>query len=151
MITIDYNDLEMAYEFASGMGSGESAAYISLDTGEIYYVSEYEIDDEGNLPEDLETSDRYVVVPSKQDLDLGQKLAFRFVEEYLPDEFDTVRQIFRSRGAYARFKDMLDSSDKLEQWYEYEAVAKKQALKEWCEENGIQVTEKPGVLSEGLS
>src|SRR5678815_1699781 len=143
MITIDYDDLEMAYEFVSSTGFIENAAYVSLDTGEIYYVSEDDMDEEEDRPEDLETSDRYIAVPSKHDLDLGNQLVFRFVKECLPDEYDTVRQVFRGRGAYARFKNMLDSIGKLDQWYEYEADATKQALTEWCDDCGIQLTEKP--------
>lgn len=38
----------------------ENAAYISLDTGTIYWLSD-ELDEE--TPPDLETSDRYLEIP----------------------------------------------------------------------------------------
>jgi hypothetical protein len=50
-----------------------------------------------------------VAIPHKNDLDLGQSLVFEFVASTLPDEYDRVRDIFRHRGAYGRFKDLLDS------------------------------------------
>jgi hypothetical protein len=40
-------------------------AYLSLDTGEIFWISDFG-DDEQEIPEDLETSDRYIEVPQKK-------------------------------------------------------------------------------------
>jgi len=56
---------------------------------------------------DLETFDRCIAVPHKNDLDLGRSLALRFVDQQLPDRSAAVRAIFQQRGAYARFKDLL--------------------------------------------
>ena len=54
----------------------EHQAYISLDTGAIYWVSESNpMEAEADVPDDLETSDRYIAVPHKNDLDLGTQLA----------------------------------------------------------------------------
>jgi hypothetical protein len=50
-----------------------------------------------------------VEIPHKNDLDLGQRLVFEFVETHLSDEYQRVEQIFRRRGAYGRFKDLLES------------------------------------------
>ncbi len=46
---------------------------------------------------------------------------------------------FRKSGAYAKFKALLEERGILEQWYEYERMATRQALLTWCEENSIDV------------
>ena len=47
--------------------------------------------------------------------------------------------MFRRKGAYSAFKDRLARKGMLDQWYEYEAQAQRQALREWCEELGIDL------------
>ncbi|MCI0561830.1 MAG: hypothetical protein MN733_25365 [Nitrososphaera sp.] len=87
---------------------------------------------EEKVPDNLETSDRYIAVPHKNDLNLGRNLALSFVEQELPDDYNTVAGFFRNRGAYRRFKDLLESSGVLEKWYMFEASAMETALREWC-------------------
>lgn len=137
MVSVKYEDLTAAFDFVSFGAPMEHQAYISLDTGTIYWVSEFVEEEE--VPEDLETSDRYVAVPHKHDLDLGRNLALRFAEEVLPDRYDTVQDIFRHRGAYARFKNMLASEGHLDKWYAFEAESIRKALKEWCTEQDIEL------------
>lgn len=48
-------------------------------------------------------------------------------------------EIFRSRGAYGRFKSLLDRANQLEAWHRYEEQAVENALREWCEENELPV------------
>ncbi len=36
--------------------------------------------------------------------------------EYLPDDHERVRQFFRRKGAYSRYKDLLDKRGLLEKW-----------------------------------
>src|SRR5436309_335664 len=112
--------------------------YISSDTGTIYWISEVNPVEE-EIPEDLETSDRYIAIPHKNDLDLGSDLAFRFAAEQLPGLFNRVEQFFRHRGAYARFKELLASEGCLDKWYAFEAESTERALRNWCTENDINV------------
>jgi hypothetical protein len=104
--TVKYEDLFLAFDFVSSGLPMEHQAYISLDTGAIHWVSEDSPIDE-EVPEDLETSDRYIAIPHKHDLDLGRELVLRFAEEELPEQFDRIQAFFRRRGACARFKDVL--------------------------------------------
>lgn len=136
MTTIDYNELEFALDFVSAGMSLDTIAYVSRDTGKVYWESS-ELDDE--LPEDIGDSELYVQVPSKNELDLGKSLALKFVAEQLPGCYSTVAEIFRSRGAYGRFKSLLESKDFLEAWYEFEQVSVKAALKEWAESEGFSI------------
>jgi len=115
----------------------EHQAYISLDTGAIHWVSEDNPIDE-EVPEDFETSDRYIAIPHKHDLDLGRELVLRFAEEELPEQFDRIHAFFRRRGAYARFKDVVAAEGRLEKWFQFEA-ATEAALTEWCAANDIRV------------
>jgi hypothetical protein len=87
------------------------------------------------LPDDLETSDRYIAIPHKNDLDLGNRLALRFVEEQLPDRYSDAEDCFRRRGAYARFKELLAAEGSLEKWYAFEAESTERALRHWCKAN----------------
>lgn len=138
MVTVSYDDLVRAFEFVSSAPSMENGAYVSLDTGEILWTSDLDaIDDE--LPDDIETSDRYVAVPHKNDLDLGRDLALRFVAQVLPDDYEQARGFFRRRGAYAQFKRLVESAGALDRWYKFEEASVNSALTEWCSQNGIEL------------
>jgi hypothetical protein len=139
MASVKYEGLSLAFDFVSSAAPMEHRAYVSLDSGKIYWISELNpIEDEEEIPDDLETSDRYLEIPHKNDLDLGQRLVFRFVEERLPHRRSRVSDIFRHQGAYGRFKELLAAEGCLDEWYAFEADTTEQALKEWCRENGIQ-------------
>ena len=97
-----------------------------------------ELEDE--LPEDIEDGSIYIAVPHKNDLNLGKNLVLNFTDERLPDSYATVDTFFRKRGAYGRFKDLLERKGLLEAWYEYEAQTVEQALRAWSAENGLQLT-----------
>jgi hypothetical protein len=108
VVAVKYEDLSAAFDFVSFAAPMEHQAYISIDTGTIYWISELNSLEE-EVPEDLETSDRYIAVPHKNDLDLGSALALRFAAAELPDRYNMMAQFFRHRGAYARFKELLTS------------------------------------------
>ena len=117
MVTVKYHDLSMAFAFVSSAAAMENHAYVSLDTGAIYWVSERDPIGKEELPDDLEGSDHYIEIPRKNDLELGNDLALRFVRERLPDQFTEVRDVFHQRGAYTRFKHFLSAKGRLEEWY----------------------------------
>ncbi len=131
----------LAFDFVGSAPPFEHSAYIYLDTGQIYFTSEMN-PMEDDLTDDFETSDRYIAIPHKNDLDLGRKLALSFVAQELPDRYAEARDIFRSRGAYRRIKELLDSERLLEKWYKFEADSVEKALTEWCAEHDIRVVEE---------
>lgn len=138
MVAVKLEDLSFAFDFVGSAPPSENNAYISLDTGQIYCTSELNPLDE-EVPDDLESSDRYLLLPHKTELDLGKGLALRFTAVELPHRYDPVVGYFRHKGAYARFKDLLDSEGALARWYKYEADATERALREWCAENDIHL------------
>src|SRR4051794_27066786 len=106
MVTVKYEDLSAAFDFVSCGPPMDHEAYISLDTGVIYWVSQANPVDE-DTPDDLETSDRYIAVPHKNDLDLGSRLALDFVAAELPDRLVEAQNVFQHCGAYGRFKELV--------------------------------------------
>lgn len=136
-----YNDLEGAFFFADAGRSGENSALICKDTGKILCRSELSGEDEIEAAEEEGTLnwDESVEMPNKNDLDLGQDLIFEFIGKELPHEYDRVRDIFRRKGAYSRYKDFLERYDMLDQWHEFENRRLKEALLKWCNENGIEI------------
>lgn len=136
---VDFSELLDAFEFVSSGSPGECEAYLSLDTGQCYWRSDVSGDDE--LPDDFDTSDRYIAVPHKNELDLGRGLVIAFTEQEMRDAVDRVWGFFGRRGAYRRFKDLLEYNGLLEKWYDYANRATERALREWCEENSIPLSE----------
>ncbi len=61
-MTIKYSDIEMAFDMASFVNTGECEAWLNISTGETYVVSDYSEDE---IPEDLYESDAYLQLPSK--------------------------------------------------------------------------------------
>ena len=140
MVTVRYDDLLFAYEVANSSPEADTGGYISLETGAVYCRTGGVEEEE--LPPDLDDPDRYLPLPDKSDLDLGARLAYRFIQAELPHRYDEVREIFRHRGAYHLFKQLLGSEGALEKWFEFEAKAVENALKEWCAENGIGIEDQ---------
>ena len=136
--SITFDDLEAALLWVSSAAPFENSAFISRATGKVFYASDaYDTEDE--LPEDVEDATLYCSVPHKNDLDLGRKLALRFASEYLPEQELRVQDYFHRRGAYARFKDLLERTGRLDEWYQYEQKATKTALLAWAAGEGLKV------------
>jgi hypothetical protein len=140
------SELLDAFEWVSAAGPFENAAYVSRQAGRIFWDTDSG-DLEEELPEDVEDGTLYACVPHKHDLDLGQRLVFRFVEANAPDVYDEVRDYFSKRGAYARLKGLLERRGLLEAWYSYEQQACEAALREWAESEDLEVVE--GQRAEG--
>lgn len=137
MAAVSYGDLAEALEFVSFDTYEDHNAYLCRETGQIYFESD-SIDED--LPDDLDENGKYIVIPSKADLDLGKRLVLRFAEQYLQQDLDAVYTMFRKKGAYSRYKALLIDRGALSRWYEYEEAAQKQALEEWCQDNGIEIS-----------
>ncbi len=57
----------------------------------------------------------------------------------MPEDFSLVLEMFRSRGAYARFKSYLRFHSLLEDWHEYEQRRTESALRSWCAKNSLAI------------
>jgi len=146
MVVVNRDDIELAFSFVSSSAPMENQAYISLDTGQIYWVSEFNPVEE-EVPEDLESSDRYLALPHKNELCRGRNLALDFAHDELPDRYHEVEAIFHRKGAYRRFKDLLASVGLLDKWHKFEEAALDQALREWCAAHSIAIVGGEGPVA----
>jgi hypothetical protein len=137
-VDLAYNDLEQAFMWASSGAPFENEAWLSRRTGEVHLRGaggDFGVE----LPPDLEDASLYAAVPHKNELDLGRTLAFTFLESHAPELVPTAQAFFRRRGAYAKFKALLERQQLLAQWYDHEAAATKRALEAWASDNGFWV------------
>ncbi len=143
---VDFAAVLDAFEYASAGMNGEWRACIQVDTGKVYsWCTTGDVEDEyQDVLEDVDTSDNYIELPDRHELDLGQRLVFAFVDSEIPKYYDTVSDIFRRRRAYRWFKDFLSSRNELERWYEFEASTTRDRLRAWCEAQGFELVESPG-------
>ena len=116
----------------------DNSAILNRETGEIYYISE--LGDSDELPDDVDDPDKYIDIPDKYALDLGKRLVFQFVEGNIPEEIARVEKYFRQRGAYSKYKSLLEQKGLLDQWHKFEDDKRKEALIEWCKDNGIEIS-----------
>ena len=138
MPCVKYSDLEMAMSFVSSGDMIDAAAYVSRKTGKIYWVSS-ELDEEDDIPDDLDDTGLYAGVPHQHDLDLGKRLVMKFTGQAMLDQYDQVAAIFHRPGAYSRYKELLHKNELLEEWYKFENSAIESALREWANAEGFEV------------
>ncbi|RWF27095.1 MAG: hypothetical protein EOS44_23605 [Mesorhizobium sp.] len=131
-------DILLAFEFVSSGARENIRPFLCKQSGTLYWQSEF-TGDLDELPDDIDDRDKYVQIPDKRELELGKPLALDFAREFLPDEVGDVREIFSERGAYARFKDLLQRRGALDQCYDFEANAQERALRMWRDLNSIEV------------
>jgi len=138
MAGFGFDDIVTAFHFVSAEPQGGNFAYLDVKTGRIIFQSLMMDIDE--LHGKMDRS-QLVAIPHKNELGLGQSLIFEFVDVNLPDEYHRVRDIFRRKGAYRRFKAFLESRGMLETWYRFENEREEKTLRSWCEENQIPLSD----------
>jgi len=136
-MTTEFKEIALAFDFVSFGQPNEHQAFLDTKTGKIYWESEF-VDNDEELPDDFDDA-KYIEIPHKNDLGLGKPLALDFTYEHLPNEAERVEAIFRTKGAYSKFKAILERNGKTDKWYEYESSAQEKALRKWCEENEIEI------------
>lgn len=139
-MNIRYDDLDYAFQLASADLLADSGAFLDRETGDwVFFDDGPQREGDPRTPEDLLPDPRYLAAPTRQDLDLGTDLAFDFTDRHLPDARAEVRAIFSRRGAWGRFKDLLDRRDRREAWHRYEEARTRAALIGWAEGQGLRV------------
>ena len=138
--------------FVNSSSYGECTALFDKKTEKIYLQSglfdmDEFVDDEQLAEEEDYDAEIHIEIPHKNDLDLGRDLVFEFVEKFLPEDENKVDQFFSQRGAYSRYKNLLESKGLLDQWHQFENKSELIALSLWCEENEIDITGSNSILS----
>jgi len=103
VVRVKFQELLDAFDLVSAGPPMENEAYLSKETGAVYWHSEYAGDLE-ERPIDIDDDEKYLSIPHKNDLGLGKALALGFTREFLANDLGTVREMFSRRGAYARFE-----------------------------------------------
>jgi hypothetical protein len=140
-VTVSLDELIQALDWVSDLSNSENMAFVCRETGRVYMTSEEDFggEPEPDLPSDVDDVEKYAIVPTRQDLRLGKRLAVRFVQTSLPARVEETHAMFAARGAYARFKDMLEREQALDAWYAFEAEAVERGLREWAESEALAV------------
>ncbi len=116
-------------------------AFIDVATGAILTSTTFDdSESEEDLPEDIDNEEKYLPMPTSRDLELGSRVVFRFAEQELnADEKEWVFDIFRSKGAYRKFRSFLENRNYTKKWYAFEESEQRRALQEWCEQHGLEM------------
>lgn len=99
------------------------------------------LDNEG-LEDEIENNpDRYLRLPTK----------FEIHEYHIMEEFiwslnndslaSKLENAIRGKGAFRRFKDLVNYMGIEKQWYPYQTNAYKKIAKKWCEDNKVEYIE----------
>ncbi len=139
-MSVSFTELSDAFQFVRAGHNEENQAYLCKESGKIYCHSEF-VPDLDELRDDIEDEEKYLRIPDQRSLDLGKPLALDFAREFLPDDFDQVRDFFRRKGAYAKFKTLVVRRGVLDRWYDFQVKARERALRTWCEDNEIAVVD----------
>ncbi|XQW83585.1 UPF0158 family protein [Thalassotalea piscium] len=129
---VNLDDIELAIEFTSSDFS-DNHAYVNSETGEIFYAGDCV---EEELPGDIDDN-KYILIPSRRDLNLGRRVAIDFAANVMPSELDNVYSMFRSRGAYSRFRSLLEHLDLIDKWHAFENETMRQAVIDWCKSKSV--------------
>lgn len=132
---VSLDELEVA--IASVSEEHDIEAFVSRSTGRVYVGGlDGQLDED--FPEDTDDPD-LVALPSRRDLDLGSTLARRFGHEIAPQLRGEIEACFSRKGAYQRFRSLLERTKLVDRWYEYETAQTRIALTAWAEEEGFEV------------
>jgi hypothetical protein len=133
---IKFSDIEDAFFFVSMGEMYMNSAILCITTGQVFYISDFGDSDE--LPEDIDDDpDNYIEIPHKNELNLGKSLVLESSEIHLPDNLEKVNFFFHKKGAYSKFKNLLEMKGLLDKWYAFEKEEQNKALREWCTDNDI--------------
>ena len=136
MATVNVDDLEDAVLMVSETGAGDEA-WVSLDTGAVHVRSPLVDPALAPLPDDIDSSERYVPVPSISKLNLGLQLVFDFADAAMPDAAGRVHQMFKRADGYQVFSALLDERGLGERWHDFREAQTRAVLAGWCAEHGL--------------
>ena len=141
-MTHQFETILRAFEFVSAAPLEENQAILNRATGEI--VCKTGMLDEEEFPEEVESSDNFVWIPHRDELDLGRGLAMDFAEEYIPHEKKTVKRMFRfwRKNPFSDFLAFLERLGRIGEWRAFEKQETRYALLDWCDDNEVEVDVK---------
>jgi len=118
--------------------------FLDLETGESVFLADELVtglDNEGLEDEIEENLERYLRLPTKFEIH-----EYHIMEEFIwtlkVDRADKLEHAIQGRGAFRRFKDMVDRMGISQQWYDFQAEYYRKLAIEWCQEHGLEYIEE---------
>ncbi len=118
--------------------------FLDLETGESVFLADELVtglDNEGLEDEIEENLERYLRLPTKFEIH-----EYHIMEEFIwtlkGDRADKLEHAIQGRGAFRRFKDMVDRMGISQQWYDFQAEYYRKLAIEWCQEHGLEYIEE---------
>lgn len=140
MVTVNADELEDAVLTVSDPDTPDEG-WVCLDTGAVYLRSDALDEELAPLPEDIDTSNRYMPVPRVGSLALGLELVFDFADAALPDDAERVREMFKRAGGYREFSELVEQKGLSGHWHVFREAQTRAVLGAWCEQHGLQLAE----------
>jgi hypothetical protein len=146
-LTIDWNDLLMAFEEFDSSLDIESQHFLDTQTGEIIFVSS-EADDYEEMSDRVESDliERYVEI-----IPIDSHEHFRIMEDFAASAGNSrvksrlIDALSRSKP-FRRFKEVVHSDEELrKRWFAFRDNAIAEYARDWLETKGI----KPNFVREG--
>lgn len=112
-------------------------------SGEIHLIYDGMVDGEINqeLEEYICESDDFITLPEKyeiNDYEIMREFIYTLPNGKLQDN---LLNAISGRGAFRRFREVLDDYGKTEKWYAYKEAAYEQIARDWAERNDIEIIE----------
>ena len=133
-VSVNTTELRDAFEFVSAGLLYEHSAYMSMDIGTIY------LEPEDYLPEDIEDSDSYIGCARQERVGSWPRPGCpSWIANFRATRLRS--RLLSAEGGISSLQTSLESRGMLERWYDFGNTATEDALRAWCEANGIQVSE----------
>ena len=118
--------------------------FLDLETGDSVFLADELItglDNEGLEDEIEENLERYLRLPTKFEIH-----EYHIMEEFIwtlkGERADKLDCAIRGRGAFRRFKDLVDRMGISQQWYDFQAEYYRKLAIVWCQEHGLEYEEE---------
>lgn len=129
---------------AIDMADDNYTYFLDLETGESVFLADELItglDNEGLEDEIDENPERYLRLPTKFEIH-----EYHIMEEFIwtlkGERADKLECAIRGRGAFRRFKDMVDRMGISQRWYDFQAEYYRKLATQWCRDHRLEYTEE---------
>lgn len=118
--------------------------FLDLETGESVFIADELItclDNEGLEDEIDDNPERYLRLPTKYEIH-----EYHIMEEFIwsleGEKAAKLEYTIQGRGAFRRFKDMVNRMGIAQQWYDFQTDYYKRLAKEWCRNHELEYIEQ---------
>ena len=117
--------------------------FLDLETGKSVLLADElstGMDNEGLENEIEDNPERFFRLPTKFEIH-EYNIMEEFIQTLKGEDADKLEQVIQGRGAFRRFKDMVNRRGITKQWYDFQADYYRNLAIAWCQEHGIEYVE----------